>query len=176
MSYMGQQATASAQKRAQEQAYEANRQSALASDRSQQKQLTLRTIQEQDQNSQQNRMGALNVARQAAKTELSAAESNVTGVSLDNLVADLYRQEDNNQTARSSSYDNTVAQIAAQREAVGTATYGRISNYSLSPVNGASVGGLVAGIGGSLGSAAMRGASIYDYLQEAKPSMQKAKP
>lgn len=159
MSYQGQQATAKAQARAQQDAWKKNQEAALASDRAEQKQLTLRTIQEQDQTSQQNRAGALLAARQVAATQTSAAESNVSGVSLDNLVADLYRQERNNETARLSSYDDTVSQIAAAREAGVIKTEGRIKNYNLSPVNSASVGGLVSGLASGLGGLANAGMS-----------------
>lgn len=126
MNFKAQQDAASANNKYQSEMAERSRENALAANRNDQKQLTLRTIQEADSKSEQNRAGAIQAEQAAAAGRTSAAESGLSGLSLDNLVADIYRRSSNNESIRNINYDNTVNQLAAQREASGITAKSRM--------------------------------------------------
>ncbi len=80
-------------------------------------------------------------------TEASASGSGVTGLSLENLTADIYRKEGTNQMIRETNYRSTVEQLQEQKRGSVITAKSRIN--STSPGQHPSVLGLVAGIGSS---------------------------
>jgi hypothetical protein len=98
----------------------ANDTNALAAARDDQNRLTLRSIQEQQAYTQKAHNQNIELAENTANVEVSAAGSNVAGISVGNLVSDARRRAGNNLTTLETNYQNTAAQL--QAEAQGTVT------------------------------------------------------
>lgn len=128
----------------QTQRYEQNKINALDAAAHEQKMFNMRAMQEQDKTSEENRQGAIQAQEVASAQQASAAQSNVTGLSLDNLLADIYRKEGTNRMYRDANTRSTVAQLEEQKRGTNITAKGRIN--SMSPGQQPSPLGLVAGI------------------------------
>lgn len=131
----------------QDRRYEENRRNALDASAHEQKLFNQRAIQEADKTTEEQRAGLLKAEEVRGATEASASGSGVTGLSLENLTADIYRKEGTNQLIRETNYRSTVEQLQEQKRGSAITAKSRIN--SVSPGQQPSVLGLVAGIGAS---------------------------
>ena len=132
----------------QEATYQANKQNAEHAMRINYAQLGLRQIQEGEKVTQESQKAAIDVARAKAKFRNNAAEANVTGLSVENVVADIGRQGAFEDASRKYNYQSTISQLQKEKEAKQAEAHGRILSVPRgqkpSPLT------LVAGIGSSL--------------------------
>jgi hypothetical protein len=89
---------------------------AMASGVEDQKKLNLRMVQEADQFVQKRHLTEVEGAEAQAKAGTSAAEGNVGGISVQNILLGLQRDVDRNQQATQENYQNTVLQLQAENE------------------------------------------------------------
>lgn len=127
--------------------YEENRRNALEASAHEQKVFNQRAMQEADKTTEEQRAGLLKAEEVRGATEASAAGAGVTGLSLENLMADVYRKEGTNQMIRETNYRSTVEQLQEQKRGSIITAKSRIN--SMSPGQPPSALGLVAGIGSS---------------------------
>lgn len=143
---------------------------AKGANRQEKEQLNRRAIQERDALTEQNRIGAIKQAQGRATVGAKAGESGVSGVSVDNVLADIERGGASDQAQREATYMNTVAQLRGEMDSADTRYTQRVN--SMQPgVNTAappSVAGLLLGVG----SAGLNGAATYvkydDLLNRSK--------
>lgn len=145
-------AQAIAQYSAQQQAYDDNKAAVEASYRDQQTQLTQREMQEQDALKQKLQQQNIQEAQASAETQVNGAASGFTGISLDNLMADVSRRASMNRETERTNTDMIISQLETEKTAAQSTAQGRIA--SVQPPSALS---LVAGIG----SAAVNGYSSY---------------
>lgn len=107
-------------------------------------QLSLRQIQEANATAQKDKQTTLEVAEKSAEVEASAAAAGVSGISVDNLVADVQRRGARNKVTQYENLKMTVQQIQQEKKGVRATAQSRI-NSAPRP----SALGLVAGIGGA---------------------------
>lgn len=126
--------------------------SAIAAHKLEQNQLSKRQMQEQDALVQKQRMQAIEEAQAKAETVQSAASGGISGISLDNLVADVSRRAATNRQTEEINTRNIVGQLAMEKKGVTAQAKSRInSSPAPSPIS------LVAGLGG----AALSGFNSY---------------
>lgn len=114
----------------QQQAYYANKANAEAAMRNDYSQQGLRQIQEGEKKTAENVQTNLKAAQASAHAQASAAEAGATGISVDNLVADIGRQASNEMQARNYNYLSTVTQIQKEKEASQLQAQSRINSVS----------------------------------------------
>jgi hypothetical protein len=124
---------------------------AMASGVEDQKKLNLRMVQEADQFAQKRHLTEVEGAEAQAKAETSAAEGNVGGISVQNILLGLQRDVDRNQQATQENYQNTVLQLQAQNESTTTDIENKINSVQR-PVAPSPLGYIASGIGGVLNS------------------------
>lgn len=131
---------------------------ATADNENQQRQITLRQMQEEDALHQKQQVENLQEAQRASAVALSAASSGVAGISVDNLIADVNRNAARNRMTAFENTRMTVQQLQQERKAAAAQAEGRI-NAAPKP----SALSLVAGIGG----AALGGYNTYNKYMNA---------
>lgn len=109
-----------------------------------QRQTSLREMQEQDAASQKVASDKLQGAEIAAEASVQAAEGGVAGISVDNLMADISRRGARNRETISENTRMTIAQLQQQKKGSKSNAQSRI-NAAPNP----SALGLVAGLAGA---------------------------
>lgn len=132
-------------------AYHENVKAAQAANREEHIQLHHREIQERDTLQERNRAAAVEGSKAVARQAASTGESNVTGISVDNLLLDIERGPANDAVQREASYMNTVQQLRTEMKAADKRAEARINSKKpgYNPVQAPSGLDLVAGIGGA---------------------------
>lgn len=120
----------------------ANAQKAWAID---QNQITQRQMQEEDALRQKQQAQNIEEAEVKAAAKVGAIEGGVSGISVDNIIADVGRQASRNRLTEETNYRNIASQLQLQRKGVSAQAESRI-NSAPKP----SALSLVAGIGGSV--------------------------
>lgn len=144
---VAQHAAATDQANAQTAQHYANKQNAEAALRADYSQLNLRAIQEGEAKSAESQKLRIKEAQAKSRARLTAGEAGVTGISVDNLVADIGQQAGMEEEARKYNYLNTINQLQREGEAAQARAHGRI--LSVPKGQKPSALGLVAGIGGA---------------------------
>jgi hypothetical protein len=118
-------------------------------------QLHRREWQERDAAIEKGRVGAVQSQRVIAQQAARYGESGVTGISVDNVLADLERGEASNTVLRETNYMNTVAQLRDEMKAADTRAEARINSMQpgANTTPPANTGQLVVGIGQGVVSA-----------------------
>jgi len=111
-----------------------------------------RELQERDALQEKNRIAAIEGARARGKQAAATGESNVTGISVDNILADVERGPANDQVQREATYMNTVAQLREEMKGADARSEARINSLKIgynpvAPASGASLALGVAGAG-----------------------------
>jgi len=119
-----------------------------AAAREEQGQLLQRELQEQDANAQRQHLSLIEQAEKQSEAEVSAASSGVSGISVDNLVADLGRKAATNRMVSQRNWEMTAEQLRQEKEATVTRSSNRIN--SVSRPTSPSGAGLIAGAGNAL--------------------------
>lgn len=148
MSSVAQFQAQSQQAKAQEATYQANKANAEHAMRINYSQLNLRQVQEGEKVTQESQKAAIDVAKAKAQFRTNAAEANVSGLSVDNVVSDIQRQGAFEDSGRKYNYRSTIHQLQKEKEAKQAEAHGRI--LSVPRGQKPSALGLVAGIGSSL--------------------------
>lgn len=129
--------------------YRQNVVNSLAAGRDEQKQILLRMNQEQDAFVQKRHQDAVEGAEAMAEAEVSAAEAGVSGLSLDNILAGIQRDVNENQTANKTNYENTVVQLQSEIEATNFRIQNNINSVQ-TPTKPNPLGYALQGVGGAL--------------------------
>lgn len=140
-----------AQYQAQVEQKQANDTNALAAARDDQNRLTLRSIQEQQAYGQKVHNQNVELAENTANVQVSAAGSNVAGISVGNLVSDARRRSDNNLTTLETNYQNTAQQLQAEAQGTVTKANTRIASVA-NPTEPSPTGAILGFAGSVLGS------------------------
>jgi hypothetical protein len=137
----------------QEQTAKATQDAAIKAYATEQHQLTLREMQEQDAASQKTSIQNIEDAQKSAEVAVSAASGGVGGVSVDNLIADVHRQAARNRNTIFENTQMTVAQLQQEKKGAQATAQSRINSAPRpSPLS------LVAGLGGD----ALSGYNAYN--------------
>lgn len=116
--------------RAQEERFRINAENAIRAAEDDHKQLNMRSMQEQDKTREEQRVGAIQSEQRAAGQTAAAAGAGVTGLSVDNLVADVYRTEGTNQMIRETNMRSTVQQLQANKTGAVNTAQSRINSVA----------------------------------------------
>jgi hypothetical protein len=117
-----------------------------------QEQITRRELQEADALAQKQREQNLAEAEAQSETAVSAAAAGISGISVDNLMADVSRRAATNRQTAQDNTDMLVSQLKLQRKGVNAQAQSQINSVaSPSPLS------LIAGIG----SAGVSGFNSY---------------
>ena len=121
----------------------------LAAGRDEQRQISLRMMEEQDAYAQKRHLNNIEGAEIEAEAEVSAASSGLSGISLDNIMVGIGRKIGMKQEADKTNYLNTVAQLTTEMEATNTRIENRINSVQR-PVKPNAAGYVLQGVGGAL--------------------------
>lgn len=110
--------------------YNRNYQNALAAGRDQHLQLTQRQLQEQQLTAQKVNRTVVEGAELTATANVNAASAGVSGLSVDNLIADVMRKVGANRVNIQRNADYTAQQLQAQQSAVVNQEEGRINSMA----------------------------------------------
>lgn len=127
------------------------RTAALASAADQDRQLTLRELQQQDATGQQLHDQNLKEAEQSANVSATFAANGTAGISLDALVSHVHNQAETNRQTIGQNYANVVEQTQQQQIAVGDQAQGRINANPAPSALGLGLGLLGTGLNGLAG-------------------------
>lgn len=129
-----------------------------AASRDEQRQIITKQLQEQDKTVQKQHVSQIEQAQKVATAEVSAAAGNVSGVSVDNIVADITGKSLLNRTYVDQNYKYTVMDTAEQLKATDTRMASRINSVER-PIEPRSTVGLalLTGIAGGVGKMAGSG-------------------
>lgn len=108
--------------------YQANVKAAQAANREEHIQLNQREIQERDTLQEKNRAAAVEGAKARGRQAAATGESNVTGISVDNLLLDIERGPANDAVQREAGYMNTVQQLREEMKAANSRAEARINS------------------------------------------------
>lgn len=111
-------------------AYKANAQNAKTAMVNEQRQTSLRQMQENAAYAQKDRLAQIDNAKRQASISVSAAGANVEGLTLDNVLADVSRQTEANRATLQTNYEMTAAQLQTEREATVTRAKSRIGQVN----------------------------------------------
>ena len=138
-----------------EQQMEARR-SAQRSAQLQNYQLNLRQSQEQEATSQKLQRNRIEALEAQSKARVSAGEAGVSGLSVDNLYNDFFRQQALSDDAALQNLSYTTQQIGIEKERVRAGAMNQINSvqgYIPTPINGPSIlGSTLSGLGSVAGS------------------------
>lgn len=110
-----------------------------------QNQITKRQMQEEDALRQKEEAQNIEEAQVKASAQVGAIQGGVSGISVDNILADVGRQASRNRETERTNYRNIASQLQTQRQQVSATAESRISSApSPSPLT------LVAGIAGNV--------------------------
>ena len=129
-----------------------NYKNALAAGRDEQRQLSLRMLQEEEALSQAQKEADIEMAEISAEAEVSAASAGVSGVSLDNILTGIGRDIERKKTADETNHLNRVAQLSEEMKATNTRIENRIGSIQR-PRAPNPLGYVFQGIGGALKAA-----------------------
>lgn len=129
-----------------------NYENSLASGRDEQKQLSLRMIQEEEATKQKTQLNSIEGAEVAAEAEVSAASGGISGVSLDNILIGIGRKVEAKQSAEASNLKNTIQQLTVEMEGTETKMQNRINSVQR-PTAPNPLGFVLQGVGGALKAA-----------------------
>lgn len=131
----------------QRQAYYRNEANALSAARDEGRQITLRQMQEQEAAGQRDRQAVVEGAEKEALASVEAAGANVSGLSVDNMIADVSRKVSTNRATLQKNWEMTAAQLQANADAIENRTISRIGQvaYPQEP----SPAGMILGIAGA---------------------------
>lgn len=115
-----------------------------------------RELQERDALQEKNRIAAIEGARARGRQAAATGESSVTGISVDNILADVERGPANDQVQREASYMNTVSQLREEMKGADARSEARINSMKpgynpVAPASGAALALGIAGAGLSAG-------------------------
>lgn len=161
--FQQQQAQASAQKEHQEAVYERNKQQAMTARNQKTQQEHLRQMQEREAAEQKMMQQGREADQARARARVSAAESGVSGNSVDQLLADFNRQENEYMTALNSNFEMSRQQSETRKEMYRNEQNSRVTNAQPSPVNEPNM----------LAGALRIGATGYQTRQQYKLNQQK---
>lgn len=157
MSHVAQQQQANAMEEHQRRMYEVNKEIADRALVSQYTSLTKRQAEEQEKAAQEMQTISRQARMARSTATVSAAESGVSGLSVDNLMNDYFRKEFDFMTASQQQLRGTLFQLDLGKEQAKAEYQGRVMSMTPQPVNqpsalatGISVFGGVAGQAGSL--------------------------
>lgn len=89
--------------------------------------ISLRQVQEEQAAARKKNQVAAEAQKVKAQTLVSAAEANLSGNSIYNLVRDIYRQQGDNTDTISFNTDMTLSQLQAEKDATNTNFQNRLS-------------------------------------------------
>lgn len=124
----------------------------LAAGRDEMRQYQLRQLQEGDAFEQKDQMAEIDRAKKTAEAETAAAGAGMSGLSVDNLVADVTRQGLVNRTALARNYSMTVRQLQTQSEGVVAREQNNINSVQR-PTSPSPLAFLVQGLSGAINAA-----------------------
>jgi hypothetical protein len=127
---------------------------AWAAARDEQKQLLLRHMQEENAVSQKTKLSQIEEAQKRSLVEVSAAYAGVSGLSIENLTADVTRRAAMNRETERTNFLYTAQQIQAEQKATITRAEQRIASVPYpTPPNTAApfISALASGIKGFAG-------------------------
>lgn len=101
-----------------------------AAARDEQGQLLLRQMEEERGTAQKIKLSDIEEAEKRAEVEVSAAAGNVSGISVQNLVADVTRRAAYNRTVERQNWIMTAAQLQKEQDATITRAEGRINSVT----------------------------------------------
>lgn len=133
--FQAQQAQASAQKQHQENVYQRNKQQAMTARNTKTNQENLRQQQETASTEQKLVKQQIEGDQAQARARVSAAESGVSGNSVDQLLADFDRQEGEYAAALNSNLSSSKQQSELRKEMYKNEQESRVTNAQPSPVN-----------------------------------------
>lgn len=102
----------------------------LAAGRDEQRQLTLRQLQEQDAAIQKGHLLMLDEAERRSEVAVDAATAGIGGVTLDNLLTDVSRKAALNRATLATNYKNTAQQLQTEKDASVTGIENRINSVA----------------------------------------------
>lgn len=103
---------------------------ALAAGRDEDRQLTLRQLQEQDAFVQKRHLSMVEQAQKKSEAAVASTASGVSGISVDNILADVDRQAGLNQSTLETNWKNTAQQLQTEKNASVNRTQSRISSVT----------------------------------------------
>lgn len=142
-------AAASAEYSAQSAQWQQNYVNAIKAGAEDQKQIQLRTMQEQDAFAQKMHLANLEGAEVSAEAEVSAGEAGVAGISTTNILNGINRKIVAKQEAERTNYQNVAAQLGQELKATTTQIQNRINSVQR-PVSPNPLGYALEGLGGAL--------------------------
>lgn len=125
---------------------------ALSSGRDEQRQLSLRMLQEEDAYVDQSQQGIVEGAEAMASARLSANSAGLGGISLNNILAGIRQKVSHKQQNASTNYRNRAAQLTTEMDATNTRIENRINSVQR-PRAPNPLGYILQGIGGALQNA-----------------------
>lgn len=111
--------------------YKQNVVNSWAAARDEQGQILLRQIEEQESTAQKIKISQLDEAEKAAESVAATAMSGVSGISVDNLTADLHRRGSFNRMVDRRNLEITMAQLSKEQEATHTRALNRINSVAI---------------------------------------------
>lgn len=129
--------------------WQKNYTNSLAAGRDDQRQLSLRMIQEDEAHSQKQHLNSLEAAETKAEAEASGAAAGVAGISLDNIMVDIGRQDAAKRNADKTNYQNKAQQLTTEMNATNTTIENRINSVQR-PTAPNPIGYVLRGVGGAL--------------------------
>lgn len=110
--------------------YYQNHANALAAGRDEQKQGTLRQMQEQEATAQKDHVYLVQAAERESEVAVSAAGANVAGLSVDNLIGDVIRKTSFNRVTLQRNAEMTAEQLQVEKDASVNRAQSRINSMS----------------------------------------------
>ena len=119
-----------AQFKAETNRYNQNITNSLVAQRDETKALTLRQMQEQEATGQKDHLVNIEAAQKQAEVEVSAAGGNVTGISVDSLIADVGRRASTQRLSLQRNYEMTATQLQSEQDATVNKAQSRINQVA----------------------------------------------
>lgn len=124
----------------------------LASGRDEQRQLSLRMLQEEDAFVDAQHQNTIEGAEAVATAEVAGNSAGASGISLGNIIAGMRQKLAMRQTNEDTNYRNTVAQLTTEMDATNNRIRSRINSVQR-PTAPNPLGYVLQGIGGALKTA-----------------------
>ena len=121
---------------------------ALASGRDEQKQLQLRSMQEEEAKNQKVYLANIEEAQKKSEAELSASEAGVGGLSIQGILVDMGRRSAFNRQTEERNWSMTAAQLTEEMKSTNTHIQQRIN--SVARPTAPSPFGMIASVAGGL--------------------------
>jgi len=135
LQFQQQRSQAEAQAEHQQNVYERNKQQAMQARNQKTQQENLRIQQEREAANQKMAQQSREADQARARARVSAAESGVSGNSVDQLLADFTRQEGEYMSALNTNFENSQQQSEVRREMYKNEQEARITNAQPDPIN-----------------------------------------